>query len=82
MTGMPAERLGLKDRGILKEGMAADLAVFSPNDFEEQGTTFDPNQLATGMSHVLVNGKIALFDGKLTRERAGAVLRRNSTILT
>ena len=44
--------------------------------FAEQGTTFEPNQTAIGMRHVIVNGKVALKDGELTGERSGQVLRR------
>lgn len=76
LTGQPAERLGLTDRGIVREGAAADLVVFDPEAFEERGTTFEPNQLASGVEHVIVNGVQTLRDGSLTGERAGRVLRR------
>jgi N-acyl-D-amino-acid deacylase len=76
LTGAPAARLGLSDRGVLRPGAAADVAVFDPAAFAERGTTFEPNQLATGMRHVLVNGVPALRDGVLTGERCGKVLRR------
>jgi N-acyl-D-amino-acid deacylase len=76
LTGQPAERIGLTDRGILREGARADMAVFDPGAFAERGTVFEPNQLAEGMRHVLVNGVTTLGDGALTGERAGTVLRR------
>ena len=76
LTGMPAERLGLSDRGFLRAGAAADVVVFDGRTLAEHGTTFEPNQLATGVSHVLVNGVVTLRDGTLTGERAGRVLRR------
>lgn len=76
LTGMPAARLGLRDRGALRRGARADVAVFEPESFGERATTFEPNQLATGMRHVVVNGAVTLRDGALTGERAGAVLRR------
>lgn len=76
LTGQPAERLGLTDRGVLREGAAADVVVFDPDGFEERGTTFEPNQLARGVEHVVVNGVHTLRDGRLTGERAGRVLRR------
>ena len=76
LTGQPAARLGLSDRGVLAEGAFADVAVFDPNRFAERGTTFEPNQLAEGMVHVLVNGVPTLRDGTLTGDRAGAVLKR------
>ena len=49
LTGMPAELLGLTDRGVLRAGARADIAVFDGERFGERGTTFEPNQLATGM---------------------------------
>jgi N-acyl-D-amino-acid deacylase len=76
LTGAPADRIGLSDRGRLVPGAHADVAVFDPAAFEERGTRFEPNRIATGMRHVLVNGVAALRDGRLTGERAGRVLRR------
>jgi N-acyl-D-aspartate/D-glutamate deacylase len=76
LTGQPAARLGLGDRGLLREGYWADIAVFDPERFSEQGTTFEPNQLAEGMVHVLVNGVPALSDGRSTGRRAGRVVKR------
>jgi N-acyl-D-amino-acid deacylase len=78
LTGLPAERLGLQNRGLLRAGAYADLAIFDPGMFAETGTTFEPNQLATGMRHVVVNGVRTLSDGALTGSRAGAVLHRVS----
>lgn len=76
LTGRPAERIGLADRGILREGARADVVVFDPSSFAERGTTFEPNLLAEGMRHVIVNGVASLRDGQLTGDRAGMVLRR------
>ena len=76
ITGMPAAVLGLKDRGVVRVGAWADLAIFDPATFGETGTTFEPNQLATGMKYVIVNGEIAMRDGKMTGKRTGRVLRR------
>ena len=76
LTGQPAERIGLSDRGVLREGARADLAVFDPQAFAERGTVFEPTVLAAGMRHVLVNGVPTLADGELTGDRAGMVLRR------
>jgi N-acyl-D-aspartate/D-glutamate deacylase len=76
LTGQPAARLGLHDRGALRAGARADVAVFDPARFAERGTTFEPNQLADGMVHVFVNGVHTLRDGELTGERGGEVLRR------
>jgi N-acyl-D-amino-acid deacylase len=76
LTSMPADRLGLSDRGVLRPGAAADIVVFDGERLTERGTTFDPNQLASGVAHVVVNGVISLRDGTLTGEHAGQVLRR------
>jgi N-acyl-D-aspartate/D-glutamate deacylase len=76
LSRQPAARLGLSDRGTLSPGARADIAIFDPERFAERGTTFAPNQLATGMAHVFVNGVHTLRDGELTGQRAGQVLRR------
>ena len=76
LTGVPAERLGLTDRGVLRAGAAADVVVFDSDTLTERGTTYEPNQVATGVRHVVVNGSVTLRDGELTGERAGQVLRR------
>ncbi|HZO97594.1 MAG TPA: amidohydrolase family protein [Gaiellaceae bacterium] len=76
LTAQPAARVGLADRGVLRAGAPADVAVFDPDRFAERGTTFEPNRPAQGMAHVLVNGVHTLRDGMLTGERGGEVLRR------
>jgi N-acyl-D-amino-acid deacylase len=76
LTGQPAERLGLRDRGLLRPGLAADVVVFDPETFAERGTTFEPNRLAAGVRDVWVNGVATLRDGRPTGERGGRVLRR------
>jgi len=74
MTSLPAARLGLPDRGLLRPGMQADLAVFDPLSVAD-GATFDqPHQYAEGFRHVLVNGRPVILDGELTNERPGRVL--------
>ncbi len=76
LTGQPAERIGLSDRGVLREGARGDVVVFDPEAFRERGTVFEPNLLAEGMRHVIVNGVPTLRDGQLTGDRGGMVLRR------
>ena len=76
LTGAPAARLGLSDRGVVRVGARADLAVFDPVAFRDEGTTFDPSRLATGMDTVVVNGVVTFSGGELTGARAGQVLRR------
>jgi N-acyl-D-amino-acid deacylase len=77
LTQMPARRLGLSDRGQIAEGYRADVAVFDAEKFQATATTFEPNQLARGMRHVVVNGVHTLRDGSLTGSRGGQVIRRN-----
>jgi N-acyl-D-amino-acid deacylase len=76
LSGQPATRLGLRDRGVLRQGARADVVVLDPSTYGERGTTFEPNQLSAGVDHVVVNGIPALREGRLTGERAGTVLRR------
>lgn len=75
LSGLPARTLELSDRGRIARGASADIAIFNPETFGEQGTTFEPNQLAAGMVHVMVNGVPTLRDGVLTGNQAGQVLR-------
>ncbi len=77
LSGLPAERLGLSDRGRIRKGACADIAVFEAEAFGETGTTFEPNRISAGMRHVLVNGVVSLRDGQLTGARGGEVLRSN-----
>ena len=79
LTGFPARTLGLTGRGRVAEGCWADLAVFDPAGFRATATTFEPNQLAKGMRHVVVNGVATLKDGSLTGARGGKVIRRKQT---
>jgi len=76
LTGLPAEVLGLSDRGAIRVGARADIAAFDPASFSERATTFEPNQPATGMRHVVVNGAATLADGDFTGVRAGEVIKR------
>ena len=75
LTSLPAKRLGLKDRGVIKPGNCADIAVFDPVNFSDRGTTYHPNQMASGMVHVIVNGVVTLENGQLTGHHGGKVLR-------
>ena len=77
LTQMPAKRLGLRDRGQIAEGYRADIAVFDAGRFQASASTFEPNRLAQGMRHVVVNGVVTLREGRLTGSRGGQVLRRN-----
>lgn len=77
MTGRPAEVFGLKDRGLLKPGLAADITVFDPAVVIDKGTYTDPRQYPEGIRHVFVNGKQAVDGGKLAEGvLGGKVLRK------
>ena len=75
MTAFPAARLGLADRGLLRPGLMADIAVFDPATIEDRSTFADPHHYAVGMRHVLVNGQVTVSQGAHTGVRAGRVLR-------
>jgi N-acyl-D-aspartate/D-glutamate deacylase len=76
MTGQPAERLGLDDRGVLRPGAWADVLVFGADGFADHATYEHPNRYATGLELVLVNGRAALTADGHTGASSGAVLRR------
>ena len=75
MTSLPARTFSFRDRGEIREGMAADLVVFDPARVEDRATYAKPHQYSSGFDFVVVNGKIAVEDGKLTTARAGRSLR-------
>lgn len=74
MTSLPASRLNLGDRGILRPGMKADLAVFDPATVNDTATFTAPHQFAEGFSLVIVNGQPVFADGGMTAARPGVVL--------
>jgi N-acyl-D-amino-acid deacylase len=71
-----ARRFGLKDRGLLREGMAADVIVFDPEQIADRSTYDDGRQIAVGMEHVIVNGQVVLHSGKRTSALPGRALHR------
>ncbi len=75
MTSWPAERMGLSDRGLVREGMRADVIVFDFDRVKDVATYAAPLQPATGVDEVIVNGKLAVEGGKVTGIRSGQVLR-------
>ncbi|MGA8109078.1 MAG: D-aminoacylase [Acidobacteriaceae bacterium] len=74
-SALPAQRLRLTDRGVLKQGMAADVVIFDPATIRDLATYEQPNQLSQGMAYVLVNGVPVIADGKMTGALPGRVLR-------
>jgi len=77
MTKLPAERLGLRDRGLIKEGMKADITLFDPKTVKDIGTFEDPHHYPAGIPFVIVNGQIIVDQGELSSKRGGLVLRKN-----
>ncbi len=75
MTSRAAARVGLKDRGILRPGMFADVTVFDPATIRDVATFEDPNRYAVGVKHVFVNGQAVVRDGAITDARPGRPLR-------
>ncbi len=74
-TALPAQRMRLTDRGVIKQGMCADLVVFDPEQIRDRATFENPNQLSEGMQYVLVNGVPVIDGGKQTSALPGKVLR-------
>lgn len=74
MSAFPARRVGLTDRGLIRPGMKADVVVFDPATVKDMATFEKPHQYAVGVSTVLVNGQLALADGKPTGARAGRIV--------
>ncbi len=74
MTGMPARRLGLRDRGVIRVGARADLVVFDPKRVADRATFEDPHRYPAGVEHVLVNGSVVVKDGNHTGSLPGRVL--------
>jgi len=74
MAAFPAQRIGLADRGVLREGMKADIAIFDLAAVRDLATFERPHQYAEGVAQVIVNGQVAFEDGKMTVARPGRVL--------
>jgi N-acyl-D-amino-acid deacylase len=75
MTSLPAQRLGLPDRGLLRPGMAADVVCFDPERVRDTATYEEPRSLPEGIPYVLVNGRFVVDDGRHTGDLPGRALR-------
>ena len=78
MTSLPARTFRLRDRGLIREGMAADVVLFDPDKVQDKATFQQPHQYSEGFDYVIVNGKISVEEGKLTNSRNGQILRRTA----
>src|SRR6185436_15426070 len=74
MSAFPAQRIGLADRGVLREGLKADIAIFDPATVADRATFEQPHQYAEGVSYVIINGQLAFESGKMTAARPGRIL--------
>jgi N-acyl-D-aspartate/D-glutamate deacylase len=77
LTSVPAGRLGLRERGVLREGAFADLVVFDADTVAEEATYEEPARYPAGIEHVIVNGRPAILSGAETGERPGRLLRHS-----
>ena len=74
-SALPAQKMRLADRGVLKQGLWADIVVFDPDTIRDRATFENPNQLSEGMQYVLVNGVPVIAGGKMTNALPGRVVR-------
>lgn len=79
MTSLPAQIIGLKDRGLLKEGYWADITIFDEEKIADKSTYTNPHQYPEGIPYVLVNGQFVVDDGKMTGKLPGKVLTPNKS---
>ena len=77
MTHLPASKLGLKNRGLIKKGYAADINIFDPENIIDKATYTEPHQFPEGISFVIVNGMIVVNNGKHTGAQPGKALFKN-----
>jgi N-acyl-D-aspartate/D-glutamate deacylase len=75
MTGMPAQKIQQKDRGVIRPGAFADLVAFDPAEVQDEATFTDPRRPPSGIDLVVVNGAVAVREGRMTGERAGRPIR-------
>jgi len=78
MTSLPAQKLRLRDRGLIREGMWADITIFDPKKVVDMATYSEPHQYPIGIEYVLVNGKVVVDHGEHTGELPGRALRRST----
>jgi N-acyl-D-amino-acid deacylase len=75
MTSLPAQKFKLRDRGLLREGLAADIVVFDEQTVGDAATYTHPHAYSNGFSYVVVNGEVVVENGKHTGARSGQVLK-------
>jgi dihydroorotase/N-acyl-D-amino-acid deacylase len=78
MSLLPAQTIGIKNRGLIKKGMYADITIFDKNTIIDKATFESPHQYSEGIYYVLVNGEIAIDNGEFKNIKAGVVLKKNA----
>lgn len=81
MTSLPAQTFGFRDRGLIREGYAADFVIFDENTIADRATFVNPHQYPSGISYVIVNGETVLANGQMTEARPGIALRGRGTLI-
>ncbi|MBM3943948.1 MAG: amidohydrolase family protein, partial [SAR202 cluster bacterium] len=76
MTSYPAQRMGIKDRGVLRDGMKADIVVFDPTTIRANVTRYKTRERSTGIEYVLVNGQVVMDGGTHTGALPGRAIKR------
>ncbi len=77
MTYLPAKAFGLKDRGLIREGMKADITIFNEVDIIDKATFESPHQYPEGINYVIINGKLAIDQSEFKKIKSGEILRKN-----
>ena len=78
MTSLPAQTFGFRDRGMIREGFAADIVIFDENTIADRATFDQPHQFPVGISYVLLNGEVVVANDQMTAARPGMALRRQN----
>src|SRR6185436_9645574 len=82
MTSLPAQTFGFRDRGMVREGFAADLTIFDDKTVTDRATFEKPHQYPVGISYVIVNGELVLVNEQMTGARPGVALRGPASLMT
>src|SRR5687767_1631686 len=82
MTSLPAQTFGFRDRGLVREGFAADLVIFDEKTVGDRATFDKPHQYPVGVSYVVVNGELVLANEQMANARPGVALRGPGYVVT
>ena len=77
MSSLPANKIGLKDRGTLREGYWADITIFNKEEIKDKATFDNPHQYPEGVYYVIVNGQLAVNNGEITGRKSGKILKKD-----